>query len=378
MTPIEKKLDETLRLDGEEKPVGRAVGLLLEDAAAAGVSDIHLTPAPEGLKIHYRLDGVLLPMGCIDPARSDQFLRKVKVLAGLLTYKTDIAQDGQISSEKYSGATDIRASFFPTIHGEKAVLRFFLHGTEKFDLDYLGFPPRIIAGLQEAVARPDGVVLMTGPSGSGKTTTIYSLLHEILRPGGEVTRHVVTIEDPVEHEIPGITQTQVNPEVGLTFGYSLRSLLRQDPQVIMVGEIRDRETARVAMEAGLTGHLVISTIHAGTASGVVVRLLEMGVEPHVLTASLSCVLAQRLVREVCPGGKEGCEKCHATGYRGRTVFGELLHCSDPLREAIAGRASRGTMEEIAVSGGMVPLRAEGERLLREGVTSAAEILRVLG
>ena len=377
-TPLEERIRETLSLDSEEAPVGRAVRILLDDAAAAGVSDIHLTPGRDGLQIHYRLDGTLLFKGKLEPARSGQFLRKIKVLSGILTYRSDIAQDGQIPAEKFEGGTDIRVSFFPTIHGEKAVLRLFLHGAEKFNLEQLGFPERIVTNLRGAIARPDGVILMTGPSGSGKTTTIYSLLSEIARPVGETMRHVVTIEDPVEHEIPGVTQTQVNPDAGLTFGYSLRSLLRQDPQVIMVGEIRDRETARVAMEAGLTGHLVISTIHSGTAAGVVVRLMEMGVEGHILTASLSCVLAQRLVRRICPDGREGCEKCHGTGYRGRAVFGEILQISDPLRAAITEKASRGSLEEIAMSEGMVPLREGGERLITDEVTSEEEIRRVMG
>jgi general secretion pathway protein E len=367
-----------MSLGEEEGPMGKAVRLLLEDAAAAGVSDIHLNPAPEGLDVFYRIDGVLLPKARIEPARAGQFLRKVKVLAGLLTYKTEIAQDGQIPAADAGGSTDIRVSFFPTTHGEKAVLRFFLHAEHKFELVELGLDAQIVTRLRNSVARPDGVILLTGPSGSGKTTTIYSLLREIVKPSGTALRHVVTIEDPVEHEIPGVTQTRVNPDAGLTFAYSLRSLLRQDPQVIMVGEVRDRETARVAMEAGLTGHLVISTIHAGTAAGVVVRLLEMGVEPHVLTASLSCVLAQRLVRRRCPECDGGCPACHGTGYRGRRVFAEMLEADDALRQAIAERASRASIEEIAIRSGMTPLRDAAERLLKDGVTTPAEILRVLG
>ena len=220
------------------------------------------------------------------------------------------------------------------------------------------------------MGRPDGVILLTGPSGSGKTTTIYALLREIISPDAGPLRHVVTIEDPVEHGIPGITQTQINPSVGLTFASSLRSLLRQDPQVIMVGEIRDRETARVAMEAGLTGHLVISTIHAGTAAGVVVRLLEMGVETHVLTASLSCILAQRLVRRSSSEDP--------SGYKGRRVFAEMLELDDAMRASISGGATRVKIEEEARSRGMTPLRDAGEALVRSGDTTAEELRRVLG
>jgi len=375
--PLDARLREALARPDDEGPMGRGVRVLLEDAAASGVSDVHLNPSAAGLEVLYRLDGVLQPRARIDPERSERFLGKVKVLAGLLTYRKDIPQDGAIPASESGGRTDVRVSFFPTVQGEKAVLRFFLHGEEKFELDRLGFPAAAVERLRAAAAKPDGVLLLTGPSGSGKTTTIYALLAEIVRPGG-VLRHVVTIEDPVEHAVPGITQTQVNPAAGLTFAASLRALLRQDPQVIMVGEIRDRETARVALEAGLTGHLVISTLHTGTAAGVVTRLFEMGAEPHVLTASLSLVLAQRLARRRCPACRSGCEACRGTGYRGRQVFGELLAVDDVLRKAIGEAPSRERLEEIAVARGMSPLRAEAARLVKEGATTEEEVKRVLG
>ena len=375
---LEKRIREALSAPEEEGPVGRAVRVLLEDASGAAVSDIHLNPSPGGLDVLYRRDGVLHPKARIDPAWSDRFMGKVKVLSGLLTYRKDIPQDGQIPAADAGGLTDVRVSVLPTVQGEKAVLRFFLHGKEKFDLDALGFPDPVPSRLRAAVARPEGVVLLTGPSGSGKTTTIYALLQEIVRPDAGPLRHVVTIEDPAEHAIPGITQTQVNPAAGMTFTSSLRSILRQDPQVIMVGEIRDRETARVAMEAGLTGHLVISTIHSGTAAGVVVRLLEMGVDTHVLTTSLSLVLAQRLARRRCPDCRDGCNACGGTGFRGRLVFAELLGADDALRRLIVGRASRAEIEDHAVAGGMIPLHRAGERLVADGLTTEAEIRRVLG
>jgi type II secretory ATPase GspE/PulE/Tfp pilus assembly ATPase PilB-like protein len=387
---LDDRLREALARPEEESPMGRGVRVLLEDAAASGVSDVHLNPGAEGLDVFYRHDGVLQPRARIAPDRAERFLGKVKVLAGLLTYRKDIPQDGQIPAAEAGGKTDVRVSFFPTVLGEKAVLRFFLHGPEKFELDLLGFSQETVERLRAAAAKPDGVLLLTGPSGSGKTTTIYALLAEIVRPG-VVLRHVVTIEDPVEHGVPGITQTQVNPPAGLTFAASLRSLLRQDPQVIMVGEIRDRETARVAMEAGLTGHLVISTLHTGTAAGVVTRLFEMGIEPHVLTASLSLVLAQRLARRRCPSCEkgpvpsgrlearaEGCDACQGTGFRGRQVFGEMLVVDEVLRKALADAPSRERLEELAVSRGMTPLRAEAERLVREGTTTEEEVRRVLG
>lgn len=370
------RLHRAVFLPDEESPMGQAVRILLEDAAAEGVSDIHLNPVPEGLEVFYRLDGVLHRKALIDPERSERFIGKIKVLASLLTYRRDVPQDGQIPAAEVGGSTDVRVSIFPTVRGEKAVLRFFLHDDRKFELGRLGLETSLEARLRKAIARPDGVILLTGPSGSGKTTTIYALLREIVSPSSGPLRHVLTLEDPVEHTLPGVTQTQINLSSGLTFASALRSLLRQDPQVIMVGEIRDRETAHVAMEAGLTGHLVISTIHSGTAAGVAVRLLEMGIESHILTSALTCILAQRLVRRRCPGGE--CPDCHGTGYVGRQAFGELLEVDDALRRVLAGSPTRSAIEEAACAGGMVPLHRAGEMLVQSGSTSEEEVRRVLG
>ncbi len=358
--------------------MGRAISALLQDAAGAGVSDIHLNPSPEGLNLYYRIDGMLLQQARIEPARAEQFLGKIKVLAGLLTYRRDVPQDGQIPAAESGGAGDIRVAIVPTVQGEKAVLRLFLHGERTLDLDSLGLPAETARRLAAAADRPEGVILLTGPSGSGKTTTIYTLLSRLARPSGASMRHVVTIEDPVERAVPGVTQTQINLPVGLTFASCLRSLLRQDPQVIMVGEIRDRETAQVAMEAGLTGHLVISTIHAGTAAGVVVRLLEMDVDPHVLTSSLSCVLAQRLVRLRCPACTGGCEDCRGSGFRGRRILSEFLEVGDPLRRAMRENPSRASLQAEAVRLGLRTLEEAGRDLLQAGLTTAEELRRVLG
>jgi type II secretory ATPase GspE/PulE/Tfp pilus assembly ATPase PilB-like protein len=364
VTTLQERLRETLALPEDDAPYGRALRLLLQDAAAAGVSDVHLNPTPDGLEVLYRRDGMLERQGVLDASRAPRMIGKVKVLAGLLTYRHDVPQDGQIPAADAGGRSDVRVSLFPTVHGEKAVLRFFLHDPDQFDFDKLGYAPAVGSALRAAARRPDGVILLTGPSGSGKTTTIYSLIREIARPPTGLGRNVVTIEDPVEHAIPGITQTQVNPSAGLTFAAALRSLLRQDPQVILVGEIRDRETAHVAMEAGLTGHLVISTIHSGSAAGVAVRLLEMGVEPHVMTASLSCILAQRLARR--------------RGRPGRQVVAELLQMDDELRRAIAGNPTRSHLEAAAVSRGMIPLRDDAARLVAQDKIDAEEVARILG
>ncbi len=371
---LDEQLRTTLALPEDQGPVGKAVALLLGDAARAGVSDVHLNPTPDGLDVLYRIDGVLQRIVTLPADSRERVVGRVKVLSGLLTYRRDIAQDGQIPAKDADLPTDVRVSIFPTINGEKAVLRFFLHGLEKFELDAIGLDPALTAQLRTAIRRTEGVVLLTGPSGSGKTTTIYALLHEL-----RGSRHIVTIEDPVEHAIAGITQTQVNPNAGVTFGYSLRALLRQDPEVIMVGEIRDRETARVAMEAGLTGHLVISTVHAGTSVGVVTRLLEMGIEPHVLTASLSSILAQRLLRRRCADcDARGCEKCARTGYRGRQVIGEMLTLDEPLRRAISTGADAPALSKLALASGLKPLREAADRLLASGQTTQGEMARVFG
>ncbi len=384
---LDSRLRNDLSLPESQGPVGRSVQTLILDALEAQASDIHLSPSPEGLLILYRIDGVLQTVSHLDASVQDRIVNKIKVLSGLLTYRKDLAQDGKIPAEKVDGAAEIRISIFPTVHGEKVVLRLFTGRGEKLDLEWLGLDQEVKDELLKAARKPDGVILLTGPSGSGKTTTIYSLLSEMTKGAHAGFRHVVTIEDPVERNLPGITQTQVHPPTGITFAYSLRALLRQDPNVIMVGEIRDHETADVAMEAGLTGHLVISTVHSGTAVGVITRLLEMGVETHVLSSSLSCVLAQRLVRRLCDRCKQsngscyaavGCEQCRGTGYHGRQVFGELLVLGDELRQALSKRASTSDLQRIAEVGGMASLERQGRKLVESGVTTTEEFQRVLG
>lgn len=375
---LDGRLRAALALPEDGAPVGSAVRVLLSDAAAAGASDVHLNPTPAGLEVVYRVDGALLRAARIEASRAERFVGRLKVLAGLPTYRRDVPQDGSIPAAEAAGRSDVRISTFPTIHGERAVLRFFLEGADRLDLDALALPAPIPERLRSIARRPEGLVLLTGPAGSGKTTTIYALLREIVRAAAPAMRHVVTIEDPVERVLEGVTQAEVNPDAGITFGSALRSLLRHDPQVIMVGEIRDRETARVAAEAGLTGHLVISTVHAGSAAGVVVRLLEMGVEPHVLNASLACIVAQRLLRRYCRDAAPGCPACRGTGFSGRVPVAEILEATDALREAIARGPSRAEVESIAAGGGMIPLRDAAARLVSEGVATGEEVRRVLG
>ncbi len=384
---LEASIREALAGEQETSPVGTAVRRLLEDATRVGVSDIHVNPSAEGLEIQYRIDGVLRRVASLDPSVQERLVNRIKVISGLLTYRQDIPQDGKIPAQEAGGQGDVRVSILPTVHGEKAVLRFFPQGAARFRFSDLGLDPEIVERLSAASGRPEGVILLTGPSGSGKTTTIYALLNSIREGANGDCRHIVTIEDPVEQTLDGVTQTQVHPAVGLTFDRALYALLRQDPNVILVGEIRDPETAKVAMEAGLTGHLVISTVHAGAALGVVVRLLDRGVERHVLASAVSCVLAQRLVRVLCASCRRvegeayesvGCASCLGAGYRGRRVLAEFLEVTPALRDAIAAGRDRETLRAVAARAEGVSLREAGERFVREGVTSRRELERVLG
>jgi len=404
------------------------VRLVITRGIAHGASDIHLEPMPDALAVKLRIDGVLQEVARIRGAVRANVIARVKVLADLLTYRTDIPQEGRIEGHTFDPAppkpregrdepnfrpdghsrreteatrsgVDLRVSTFPTIHGEKAVIRIFDPAKRTFQMDDLGFPREVRAELERFLVRPQGVILLTGPAGSGKTTTIYASLHLLSeRAGG--TRNIVSIEDPVEYAVPGVTQTQINLPAGLTFSRSLRSLLRQDPEVIMVGEIRDAETAKIAIEAGLTGHLVMSTVHTGSACGVFGRLLDMGVEPFLVSSAVTAVLAQRLVRMVCPkcrqpvtqdpgfqGLKErcgarafqgtGCDSCLNTGYSGRTVLAEFLAVNEEMRQAILRKSDHAALENIAASAGMKPLLEQGIELVRQGATSPAELRRVM-
>lgn len=372
---LQTALRDALALPEARGPMGAAVRAILEEALRARASDVHLDPSPRGLSVHFRLDGVLQPVAVVEPRHAEQLVGKVKVLAGLLTYRRDAPQDGRIPPADSAGAGDARVAVFPTVDGEKVVIRLFSDSSGMRAAADLGFPADVTRRLEAWARRPEGVALLTGPSGSGKTTTIYALIEEARR-GPDGRRHIVTIEDPVERRIEGVTQTQVNAPAGLTFAGSLRSLLRHDPEVIVVGEIRDRETAATAMEAGLTGHLVISTIHAGTAVGVITRLVEMAVAPHVVTSALTGALAQRLARRICAAcARQGCGECRGTGYRGRIVFGELLEMTEPLRAAVLSGADRSELRRV--SGGET-LRDAAEALVRDGATTAEEVARLLG
>jgi len=376
------------------------VKLTIEEGLRRGASDIHIEPGEDRVLLRYRLDGVLHPAIEVRTDRAQNVVARVKVLADLLTYQTDVPQEGRIDRGKVGAPADLRVSTFPTVRGEKVVVRLFDPKTQDVRLDELGYPDYVQAELERQLQRPKGVILLTGPAGSGKTTTIYAALQFILDTSAGA-KNVVTVEDPVERMMSGVTQTQVHPAAGLTFARCLRSLMRQDPEVIVIGEIRDRETADIAIEAGLTGHLVISTIHSGAAAGVFTRLLEMQVEPHLLTSAVSFVVAQRLVRKLCakcrkPIDEErallglpsdllghacepaGCDACFGTGYAGRTVIVEALGAEERIRKAVLARASTEALHGAALSAGMTPLAHSALQAVRSAATSPAEVRRVLG
>jgi type II secretory ATPase GspE/PulE/Tfp pilus assembly ATPase PilB-like protein len=338
------------------------------------------------VEVRYRLDGVLQPVASLSRELAPNLVARLKVLAELLTYRLDVPQEGSIRQDQNRHGADMRVSTFPTIHGEKVVVRLFQTSAQTLDLGQLGLPPALQGGLTALLRERTGAIFLTGPSGSGKTTTIYACLRQLVRrdAGG---RHIVTIEDPVEQVLEGISQAQARPGTEFDFARGLRSLLRQDPEVIMIGEVRDRETAATAIEAALTGHLVISTLHAGSACGVVGRLLEMGIEPYLLTSGLRGILNQRLVRRLCaacrqPAGPawraRGCEQCAGTGYQGRVLLAELLTLDASLRQAILERSDTTALEAAANRSGRETIWTTAERTVAEGLTTVAEIERVLG
>ncbi len=366
--------------------ISRLVDLVLDDAVRRSASDIHFEPTPRGLEIRYRLDGVLHTLAWIDRLLATNIVARLKVLAELLTYRIDVPQEGSYRRDQ----ADMRISTFPTIQGEKVVVRIFQGTRQVLDLEHLGLSPEMRAALVELMQERTGAILLTGPSGSGKTTTIYACLRYLVQVE-ERSRHIVTIEDPVEQALDGVSQSQARPGTEFDFARGLRSLLRQDPEVMMIGEVRDRETAAIAIEAALTGHLVFSTLHAGSACGVINRLLEMGIEPYLVTSSVRGILNQRLVRRLCPEcrqraeGEEmpgfrpaGCPRCAGTGYQGRLLLAELLMLEPPLRKAILARSDTETLEAAAGQTGRETIWHAADRALREGWTSAAEVLRILG
>jgi general secretion pathway protein E len=366
-----------------------AVDIVLEEAIRRSASDVHFDPTPAALDIRLRIDGVLRPVAALPHALIPNVVGRLKVMSDLLTYRVDIPQEGGVRPGSVFRGADLRVSTFPTVHGEKAVVRIFSAADRLLDLEDLGLPPDVYESLNHLLQERTGAVLLTGPSGSGKTTTIYACLRRLASPhptlphqrgeGKTGGRHIVTIEDPVEQWVEGVTQSQARPGSEFDFARGLRSLMRQDPDVIMVGEIRDRETAAVAAEAALTGHLVFSTLHAGSACGVIGRLLDMGVEPYLLTSGIKGILNQRLLRRLCADCHgTGCEQCGGAGFRGRLLVAELLTPNAALRRAILAKADADELEAVAAKSDWRTIRMAADAAVADGRTTAEEVVRVLG
>jgi type II secretory ATPase GspE/PulE/Tfp pilus assembly ATPase PilB-like protein len=353
---------------GDDLAAPEVLERLVLQAESAGASDVHLQMRSGGAAVWFRLDGVMTPASELTPEIAERVFGRIKFLARLKTYQESMPQDGRIDKGTLSAGSDIRVATYPTVTGEKIVLRLF-RASGVMRLDELGFPDGARAELEHFLAQTSGLLLLTGPAGSGKTTTIYACLEALARKGG---RHVITVEDPAEQIVPGIMQTEVSDARGLTFATAARHLLRQDPQVLVIGEIRDEETANIAVRAALTGHLVISTLHAGSCKGVFERLLVLCPDHSAVTASAGLVLNQRLLRRLCATcAGDGCATCLKTGYRGRVPLVEWVRVTEPLRRGLAAHDLEGISARP-------PLAAEAQRLVREGVTKEEEVERVLG
>ncbi len=389
--------DRLRRLDPRDAEYAtKFVDQLLAAARASSASDIHLQPTQQGLDVRWRLDGVLQPIGCFPRGEAADIVNRLKVLAELLTYRNDVPQEGRIRHAQ-AGQVEVRVSSFPTLHGERAVVRMFAALGEYLHVDRLGLPNETVEKLRMLLSETAGGLIISGPAGSGKTTTAYACVRELVRAANH-GRSIVSLEDPIEVAVDGVSQSQVNASGDFDLAAGLRSLMRQDPEVILVGEIRDRETAEATFQASLTGHLVISTFHAASAAGAISRLSDMGIEPYLLRSGVLGILCQRLVRRLCqckqpaavdpteegiPASKAwtaaGCPDCLGSGYRGRLVLAELMESSPTeLGRAILSRDDAGRLEELAIQAGMVPIRQQATRAVEAGETSAQEVRRVLG
>jgi general secretion pathway protein E len=399
LSPEDDALDDARAL-ANQPPVIKLVNLMILEALRARASDIHLETVPDGLRVRYRIDGVLQEISRAPRRYQAAVISRIKIIAGLNIAERRLAQDGRIRLRLSDRELDLRVSITPTLHGEGVVLRILDRGTAARDLDELGLTEGARLGFEHLIRQPHGIILVTGPTGSGKTTTLYGALIRLNQPSVKI----VTVEDPVEYQIDGVTQIPVNTKTGLTFAAALRSILRHDPDVIMVGEMRDRETAEIAIQAALTGHLVLSTLHTNDAPSGVTRMVDMGIEPYLVTATVSGILAQRLVRLVCDACAEdyrppveaiaefqrirldlprphfrrgrGCDACDGTGYRGRTGVYELMQLTDNLRGRILSGASVAEIRALAEADGLVSLRAAGWAKVCAGATTIDEVIRV--
>jgi len=358
----------------DDAPVIRMINAILNEAALRHASDIHLEPYADSSVVRFRIDGVLHDVAHPPRALHAALISRIKVMAQLDIAEKRLPQDGRMTVRAPGGPLDLRVSTLPTGSGERAVLRLLAKGQGPASLSALGMAEKTLASFRGLVSQAYGIVLVTGPTGSGKTTTLYAVLAEI----DTQSRNVMTVEDPIEYEVPGIAQTQVHAKIGLGFAQSLRSILRQDPDIILIGEIRDLETAQIAIQASLTGHLVFATLHTNDAASAVSRLLDMGVEPFLLSSSLLGVLAQRLVRKVCRKCEgRGCSDCAGSGYQGRTGIFELMQVSEDIRQAIKAREDASQIRQRARAEGLVSMQEDGARLVKQGVTTDTELRRVV-
>lgn len=385
-----------------ESPVIKLVNLIIVKAIQEGASDIHIEPDETVLRTRYRVDGVLHEVMSLSKTLEAAVISRIKVMADMDIAEKRVPQDGRAEMKVCEKKIDLRISTFPTINGEKVVLRILDKSSVLIPLEDLGFTSDVLDKFKQVIKRPNGIILVTGPTGSGKTTTLYAALDKI----NTLDKNIVTIEDPVEYQLKVINQSQVNPKAGFTFASGLRSILRQDPDIVMVGEIRDYETGEIAIRAALTGHLVLSTLHTNDAPGAITRLIDMNVEPFLVSSSVICVMGQRLVRCICPDCKvsfrpskqfigklramvevdipddfelyrgSGCSKCKNTGFRGRTTINELMIPNDVIHDLIVNKASSGDIKREARRIGMRTLREDGILKVLEGITTIEEVVRV--
>ncbi|WP_127794279.1 GspE/PulE family protein [Agromyces sp. LHK192] len=385
----------------DDAPVVRLVNLLVSQAIADHASDIHIEPQESSLRVRYRIDGVLHEMQSAPKSIQNGVISRLKIMADIDIAERRRPQDGRMSASAGGRKIDVRVATLPTVWGEKVVMRILDNSQATLDLGELGLRDENLAVYERSFRRPHGMILVTGPTGSGKSTTLYATLNAVARP--EV--NVITVEDPVEYRMAGINQVQVNVKAGLTFASALRSILRSDPDIVLVGEIRDRETAQIAIEASLTGHLVLSTLHTNDAASAVTRLTEMGVEPFLVGSAVDCVVAQRLARRLCDRCKEpvehpieelaamrfrfeadapapqlygavGCQACAKTGYRGRIALHEVMEVGEEIERLAVSRAAASEIAGAAKRAGMRSLREDGWAKVRSGITSIEEVLRV--
>ena len=389
---------QRLRDLASEAPVVRLVNRLISRAVESRASDIHIEPFEQSLRVRYRVDGVLHEVEAPPARLRAAVLSRIKIMARLNIAERRLPQDGRIRLAVRGKDIDLRIATIPTMHGEAVVLRVLDRGSVALDFDRLGFDAHALQGYREALTRPNGIILVTGPTGSGKTTTLYTSRVALNTPD----KKILTVEDPVEYQLEGINQVQIKPQIGLSFAHVLRSMLRHDPDIIMVGEIRDLETAQIAIQAALTGHLVLSTLHTNNAASTLTRLLDMGLEDYLLTSTLNAIVAQRLVRTLCPECREpyrplpellvqlglepdghytfhhqrGCEQCGGSGFFGRIGINEVLVSNEAVCRQILSRAEAGALQRTAIETGMRPMFQDGLNKVMSGVTTVEEVLRV--